>query len=52
MFYYRLLFNSGRGIDGEDYIMRIRGDLCALVGAIDNASNDAILIADHHIASF
>ena len=49
---YCMLINSRRGIDSEYYIARIRGDLCALVGAIQDARNDAIMIADHHIARF
>ena len=41
----RLLFNSGRRIDCKDHIVCFRGDLCALVGAIQDARNDADLIA-------
>src|SRR5688572_27396050 len=44
------LVNSWRGIDSEDHIACVGGDLCALVRSVDDARDHATLIADHHIA--
>jgi hypothetical protein len=50
--YDRRLFYARGCIDSKDHIACFRSDLSALIWTIQDARNDADLIADHHIAGF